>query len=82
MNVRIGIIALAIAFAPQALSHEIPWPRGMSRMMGSNPCAKPPCHRRVSFAPSAPHDHIGGGICIGKSAAGYTTGHRFHCAKQ
>ena len=81
-NTRIGIVALTIAFAPQALAHEIPWPRGMSRLTGSNSCAKPPCHRRVSFASSVPHEHAGDGMCVGKGAAGYTAGRRFRCEKK
>lgn len=77
--IHIGVLALATACAPQALAHDIPWPPGMSRLIGPNTCAKPPCHRRVSFASSVPHDHIGDGLCIGKGAAGYAAGRRFAC---
>lgn len=69
-STRISIVALTIAFAPQALAHEIPWPLGMSRSTASNACSKPLCHRRASFASSVPHDHVSNGMCVGKGAAG------------
>ncbi|MCB1503365.1 MAG: hypothetical protein H6876_10590 [Hyphomicrobiaceae bacterium] len=76
---RTGLLVFAVLCPQQVFAHDISWPPGMSRLIGSNSCTKPPCHRRVSFASSVPHEHVGDGICIGKGAAGYTAGRRFRC---
>lgn len=77
---KIATIAIAVLIsAGDALAHEIPWPRGMSRQIGFGSCAKGPCMKRTSFDASVPHKHVAGGECFGMDAAGYTMGRRFAC---
>lgn len=78
---RKGLV-LAISFfavSGDAVCHEIPWPRGMSRNVGFGACAKGPCMRRTSYSATVPHRHMEVGKCIGMGAAGYTKGSRFDC---
>ena len=63
----------------EAMAHDIPWPRGMSRQIAVGSCAKGPCRYRTSFSPTVPHKHAEHGNCIGMGAAGYTARRRFDC---
>lgn len=75
----LSMAGVIIAASAAADAHELPWPRGASHQVGFGHCAKGPCTKRASFAPSVPHRHVGGGWCIGKGAAGYSFGRRFRC---
>lgn len=70
---------VVLASAGEASSHEMPWPRGMSRQITAGACAQGECRVRSSFSASVPHDHVAPGTCVGKGAAGYTARRRFDC---
>jgi len=73
------IAPMLFAFPSISNGHEIPWRKGVSRTVGVGHCAKGPCMKRTSFAPSVPHKHIGNGKCVGMGAASYPFGRRFKC---
>lgn len=68
-----------LASASLAPAHTIPWREGVSRTIGFGHCAKGPCMKRSSFAPSVPHRHVGNSQCEGMGASGLTSGRRFKC---
>lgn len=70
---------VALSSVQPAVSHEIAWSSGASRIKGVGHCAKGPCQRRAAFETSVPHRHLGGGKCQGQDAGGYRFGSRFSC---